>query len=65
VQLEDCLGLRETHITRSAFSILYACQGDTIFIIDIRDSRDLRTAESLRKFSQELRGKYKLGVSKS
>jgi plasmid stabilization system protein ParE len=64
-QFEDFADVREIHITRSAFSILYTCQDETIFIIDIRDSRGLRSAESLRKFSRELRGKYRLGVSKS
>jgi ParE toxin of type II toxin-antitoxin system, parDE len=63
-QFEDFPDVREIHITRSAFSILYTCIDDTIFIIDIRDSRGLRSAESLRKFSQELREKYKLGIPK-
>lgn len=60
-KFEDFLDVREIHITRSAFSILYTCIDDTIFIIDIRDSRGLRSAAALRKFTQELRDKYKLG----
>jgi ParE toxin of type II toxin-antitoxin system, parDE len=63
-QFEDFSDVREIHITRSAFSILYTCIDDTIFIIDIRDSRGLRSAAALRKFVDELRGKYKLGSPK-
>jgi hypothetical protein len=57
---EDFTDVRELHITRSAFSILYTCIDDTILIIDIRDSRGLRSASALRKFVGELRDKYKL-----
>jgi ParE toxin of type II toxin-antitoxin system, parDE len=57
-QFEDFSDVREIHITRSAFSILYTCIDGTIFIIDIRDSRGLRSAVALRKFTQELREKY-------
>ena len=60
-QFEDFADVRELHITRSAFSILYTCIDDTIFIIDIRDSRGLRSAAALRKFVGELKDKYKLG----
>ncbi len=60
-QFENFSDVREIHITRSAFSILYTCTDDTIFIIDIRDARGLRSAESLQKFTQELRVKYKIG----
>lgn len=63
-QFEDFLDVREIHITRSAFSILYTCIDDTIFVIDIRDSRGLRSASALRKFAAELREKYKLGNPK-
>jgi hypothetical protein len=61
-QFENFLDVREIHITRSAFSILYTSNDDTIFIIDIRDSRGLRSAAALRKFTQELREKYGLGA---
>jgi hypothetical protein len=57
-QFEDFVDVREIHITCSAFSILYTCIDDTIFIIDIRDSWGLRSATALRKFTQELRDKY-------
>ncbi len=63
---EDFSNVRELHITRSAFSILYTVIDDTNFIIDIidiRDSRGLRSAESLRTFAGELRDKYKLGAA--
>lgn len=58
---EDFPDVREIHITRSAFSILYTFIDETIFVIDIRDSRGLRSADALRKSTQELRSKYKLG----
>jgi hypothetical protein len=57
---EDFPDVRELHITRSVFSILYTCIGDTIFVIDIRDSRGLRSAAALRSFTQELKNKYRL-----
>lgn len=57
---EDFDDVREIHITHSAFSILYTCIEDTIFVIDIRDSRGLRSTAALRRFTQELREKYKL-----
>jgi ParE toxin of type II toxin-antitoxin system, parDE len=64
-QFEDLLDMREIHITRTAFSILYTCSDDTVFIIDIRDSRGLRSAAALRKFTQELREKYGIGNPKA
>jgi hypothetical protein len=64
-QFEDFLDVREIHFARSAFSILYTCIEDTVFVIDIRDSRGLRSAAALRKFMQELRNKYRLGDSGS
>jgi hypothetical protein len=63
-QFEDFADVREMHISRSAFSILYTCIDDTIFIIDVRDSRGLRSAGALRKFVGEFKAKYKLGQSK-
>jgi hypothetical protein len=57
---EDFRDVREIQITRSAFSILYTVLNETIFIIDIRDSRGLRSASALRKFTQELKEKYKV-----
>ena len=60
-RFEDFVDVREIHISRSAFSILYTVIDDTIFIIDIRYSRGLRSAAAIRKFTDELRDKYKLG----
>ena len=59
-QFEDFVDVREIHITRSAFSILYSVIDDIIFIFDVRDSRGQRSAAALRKFTDELREKYKL-----
>jgi ParE toxin of type II toxin-antitoxin system, parDE len=57
---EDFTDVRKIHIPHTAFSILYTCIDDTIFIIDVRDSRGLRSAGALRKFVAELKDKYKL-----
>lgn len=59
-QFEDFSDVREFHIAHSAFSILYISIENTIFIIDIRDSRGLRSASVLRKFTAELSDKYGL-----
>ena len=57
---EDFTDVRELHIARSAFSIIYTVTDDTIFIIDIRDSRGLRSAAVLKKYVSDLRSKYSL-----
>jgi hypothetical protein len=64
-QFEDFVEVREIHISRSAFSILYTCIDETLFIIDIRDSRGHRSASATRKFTHELRDKYGHGKSES
>lgn len=61
-RFEDFSEVREIHITRSAFLILHTVIDDTIFMIDIRDSRGLRSAAALQKFTIELREKYKRDV---
>ena len=48
----------EFSIKKTAFSFLYTVQRDTIFIIDIRDSRGMRSAKALRQFNDELKSKY-------
>ena len=56
----DIDGVFEKRILRSAFSILYTVRDDTIFVIDIRDQRGLRSADAIRAHTAELRRKYGL-----
>jgi len=57
---EDHNEVRELNISKTAFSILYTFNLDTIYIIDIRDQRGNRSSEALRKYTTELRKKYDL-----
>jgi hypothetical protein len=57
---EDFPDVRELHIPHSAFSVLYTAIDDTVFIIDIRDGRGLRSAAALKNFTQDLKRNYKL-----
>ena len=50
--------IRELKIPKSNFSILYAYKRNTIFIIDIRDQRGLRSSIALEEFNAKLRKKY-------
>jgi len=59
-QFDDAEGVREISILGTAFSILYALKDETIFIIDIRDGRGLRSAEAIHAFNAKLREKYGL-----
>ncbi len=47
--------VREWKIAGTAFSLLYAQARGTVWIIDVRDQRGLRSAETLRAFTEELR----------
>ncbi len=57
---DDFDQVRELSISRSPFTILYTHRDDTIYIIDIRDTRGLRNADALADFTQRLRQKYRL-----
>jgi len=57
---DDFKVVRELPIARCPFSIIYTTRDDTIYIIDIRDQRGLRSASALRAFNQELRRQYGL-----
>jgi len=48
----------EVKIQKTAFSFLYIIQGQTVYVIDIRDQRGHRSAEALRAFGRELRQRY-------
>jgi len=47
--------VREHPIVGACFTILYTVARDTIWVIDIRDARGLRSAEALRQFARDLR----------
>ena len=55
---EDHDEVRELNISKTAFSILYTVNIDTIYIIDIRDQRGNRSSEAIKKYTKELRRKY-------
>ena len=52
---EDYTRVREYHIRGTPFSLLYMVEGDTVWIIDVRDTRGQRSAETLRRFVEDLR----------
>lgn len=52
--------IRELKISGCNFSILYTYRRNTIFIIDIRDQRGLRSSIALEDFNLKLRKKYNL-----
>lgn len=55
VVFEGFEAVREKQILETAFSLLYTVQSDTVYIIDLRDQRGVRSAEALRQFTRELR----------
>ena len=60
-RFEDFETVREYMLQGTSFSLLYTVARDTVWIIDVRDQRGLRSAEALRQFLQELRAKLALG----
>lgn len=54
-RFQEMEGVSEYLIQGTTFSMLYTVARDTVWIIDIRDQRGLRSAESLRLFTRELR----------
>lgn len=57
---EDFEQVREYKIQGTAFSFLYTVARETIWIIDVRDQRGLRSAEALNAFIAELRKRHGL-----
>lgn len=55
VKLEGFEAVREKNISGTAFSFLYTVRFDTVFVIDLRDQRGLRSAEALNQFISEVR----------
>ena len=58
-RFEEREDVREQQILGTPFALLYTVARDTIWIIDIRDTRGLRSAEALSLFSRELRTRFK------
>ncbi|MFT6168575.1 MAG: hypothetical protein ACJAR9_000685 [Celeribacter sp.] len=56
-ELEDVF---EYLIQGTTFSLLYTVARGTVWIIDVRDQRGLRSAEALRLYERELRQQYKI-----
>ena len=54
---EDYEAVREFKITGTAFSLLYTVARGTVWVIDVRDQRGLRSAEALQAFTAELQAK--------
>lgn len=61
-RFEDYEAVREYLLQGTSFSLLYTVARDTVWIIDVRDQRGLRSPEALREFLQELRGKLGQGT---
>ena len=55
---EDYENVREQHILETPFSLLYTVAQDTIWIIDLRDTRGMRSAEVLSVFTRDLKTRY-------
>jgi hypothetical protein len=53
-RFEDFDRVREYHIRRTPFSLLYTVVSDEVFAIYVRDTRGQRSAEALRKFLSSL-----------
>lgn len=51
---EEMVDVREYPIRGTNFTILYTVARSTIWVIDIRDARGLRSAEALNQFSRAL-----------
>ena len=54
-RLDGLADVRELKIIGTAFSLLYTVRLETVYVIDIRDQRGLRSADALRQFTRELR----------
>ena len=57
-QFQDMEHVFEYPINGTPFSLLYTMAHGTLWIIDIRDQRGLRSAQAIRLYTRELRQKY-------
>lgn len=55
---EDFASVREYKVQGTAFSFLYTIARDIVWIIDLRDQRGQRSADTLRLHIRELRQRY-------
>lgn len=62
-RFEERDDVREYHLHGTPFSLLYTIARDTVWVIDIRDARGLRSAEALRVFTRELRERFGIKLS--
>jgi hypothetical protein len=62
-RFEERENVREQQILGTPFSLLYTVARDTIWIIDIRDTRGLRSAEALSIFTRELQARFGIDPS--
>ncbi|NKC15527.1 MAG: hypothetical protein GKR94_26025 [Gammaproteobacteria bacterium] len=61
-RFQDLEAVREYLIDGTTSSLLYTVARDTVWIIDIRDQRGFRNAESLRSCTRELRQRYGINL---
>lgn len=52
--------IRQYQIGHSAFALLYTVARQTVWIIDVQDTRGMRSADALRDFNKLIRNKYDL-----
>lgn len=57
---EDYEHVRQYQIGNTAFALLYTVARETIWIIDVRDTRGRRSVDVLRAFNDKLRDSYGL-----
>lgn len=63
-RFEEREDVREQQIQGTPFSLLYTIARDTIWIIDLRDTRGVRSAETLTLFARELRARFGIRLEK-
>lgn len=63
-RFEERPDVREQHILGTPFSLLYTVARNTVWIIDIRDTRGLRSAEALSAFTRELQARFGIAGSR-
>jgi len=57
---EDYEQVRQYQIGNTAFALLYTVERETIWIIDVQDTRGRRSAGALRAFNDKIRNTYSL-----
>lgn len=59
-QFEDFDNIRQYQIGHSPFALLYTIARQTVWIIDVQDTRGMRSADALQDFNRMIRKKYDL-----